>query len=106
MTLILDPAQCPPGSVTEFLAALPQGMRPSTVLTAIMLWGSAQQVDGGTPLAVRDLRVATGLSARKQMAAIQELQDRAVLTADGWYRHHIFRNPEGAFLRRLQGRWA
>lgn len=106
MSLILDPAECLPGTVTEFLAALPQGMRPTAVLTAVVLWGAAQNRGADAPTTVRELRIATGLSARKQMAALEELQDRAVLTADGWYRHHFFRNPEGAYLRRLQGRWA
>lgn len=106
MSLILDPAECLPGTVTEFLAALPQGMRPTSVLTAVVLWGSAQNRGAAGPTTVRELRIATGLSARKQLAALEELQDRGVLTADGWYRHHQFHNPDGAFLRPLQGRWA
>ncbi len=105
MSPILDPAECLPGTVTEFLAALPQGMRPASVLTAVVLWGAAQNRGGNAPTTVRELRIATGLSAHKQMAALEELQDRSVLTADGWYRHRQFHNQEGAFLRRLEGRW-
>lgn len=86
------------GTAMELLHALPPTLGAKARLTALVLWGLAQQHPEKRDIAEPDLRKITKLTYIGQSDAVDALRDAAVLTPDGWFISPWLRNRRTRLL--------